>query len=188
MNSLPTLSPGLLSPSNSSNAIFEALAQHYNANDYPALGAARDTMDVWAKALATNDAPQQSVPLLSQTKEIPFSQILGAMDQRQAQRFLAELFDDIIPHLSSQKAFFEDLAKGLTQNGMSIDMSSEARLSQTLASAMIDQAAGALVDVQTQIRELTWVDDDLRSIQIDMELDVVTDGNKPSSNPRKLNF
>lgn len=188
MNNLPTLSPGLLSSSNSTSAIFDALARLHNAKDYVALDAARAVMDSWAETLAINDAPQQAVELLNQRQEIPFAQVLGAMDQAQAQRFLAELFDDIIPHLSSQKALFEDLAKGRAQNGMSIDMPDGARLSHVLAAAMMGQKEGMLLDIQTQIQELTWVDDNLRSIQIDMELDVVTDGNKPSSNPRKLNF
>ena len=188
MNNLPTLSPGLLSSSNSTSAIFDVLARLHNAKDYVALDAARAVMDSWAETLAINDAPQQAVELLNQRQEIPFAQVLGAMDQAQAQRFLAELFDDIIPHLSSQKALFEDLAKGRAQNGMSIDMPGGARLSHVLAAAMMGQKEGMLLDIQTQIQELTWVDDNLRSIQIDMELDVVTDGNKPSSNPRKLNF
>lgn len=180
---LPTLSPGLLGPQNSSRVILDALADlHFTRQP---LDGAREVLSCWAQALSHNEAPQQEVRLLEEGQEIPFAQILGAMDQAQAQRFLAELFEDIVPHFSSQKTFLADLRRGRTQNGMKIDMDGSSQMVLAMLGNLSDEQLAQMSS--THSHTLTWVDDDLRHVNTHVELELGT-GERQRSNPRNLHF
>lgn len=180
---LPALMPGLLGHQNSSRIILETLSElHYRGQP---LGEARQVLEKWAQVLSNNEAPQQEVVLLEEGRELPFGDILGAMDQAQAQRFLVELIEDIVPHFSSQKSFVANLRRGHTQNGMKINLDGNAKFVVAMLGGLSDKELAE--KIQTHLQSLTWVDDNLRQADTHVDVDVEI-GELPAGNTRRLNF
>lgn len=138
------------------------------------LDQARDTLLAWASESCQGQGRTDRFVLLDPDKDISFHEVLSQMELDQAQRFIDELIEDIVPQMASQQRLLD---------------------ASWLAGAL--EGAGTLDEIrelisssspQIQIEQLTWVDDHKRDahinlnvhFQVDFDEDVKSDsGRKP---------
>ena len=107
------------------------------------------------------------------------------MTRDQAGRFMGELFNEIIPHVASQRNYFLDLARGHTSSGAPI---TRAGLFARLAGALSAMNPAQLEEMaSTALRKLTWVDDGIAAIHSTAILEVeIRDGSSPRASTIKF--
>lgn len=152
--------------------LLDALAL-YHINRGPTLASARLVLERVADEMATGTGAAQSIVLTSADRTFSVAEIFTSMDRPQAGRFLDELFNDILPHIASQKSFLEDLSKGQTPSGMIVRQPLLQRVVGLLSGQSEERRAVAAA--QVQIRALTWVDDQKREIRPEGEIELVVD-------------
>lgn len=143
-----------LTPHSSTRDLMEELTRQYRSGD-SSLANSRLALEEWANQLATGDGSRKEVSLTRSDRIISISELFSGMDRPQAERFLAELFAEVIPHVSNQSRHLQDIARGHTKSGAPIKRTG---LLGRLAGA-INSMSPAQVVSSTRINSLTWVDD-----------------------------
>jgi hypothetical protein len=171
-------------------ALLDYLAEQHFSNDTQGLAVSRQRLDDWAGQVARGDGTQAEIKFLDHGNNLRVRDVLEPMDPAQAQRFIDELFLDIVPHLSSQRQFMADLMAGATHSGAKVDnpMFEHLRRMGVSAQDLPDNLEEILAGIQTQVQELTWVDDQARTIttRVDVEIHESLEG--LNTNERKLKF
>lgn len=160
-------------PSSTTRELLGYLTDEYNSRG-PGLAQMRLVMETWADEFARSTSTQKEVRFTAPDQDTSVQDFLSGMDRAQAGRFLAELFSDMVPHFASQKNFLRGIADGQTDSGMTVKRSGVlARVAGVLGNL-----PGLNIDahMSTEVRSLVWVDDDKRTIENQIELDMRTEG------------
>jgi hypothetical protein len=157
----------------STNELMSTLTQLHQSGQHSRLEFARQALTSWADTYSKNAAPQAEIEFLKEGKPISCADFFSAMNRPQAGRFIDELFTDVVPHMATQQTLLSDMARGYTGTGVRVHgegAGSHAPLVDALAKV---EALGA--DVQTEIENLTWVDDNLRTVTMHMNVEIRLD-------------
>lgn len=178
--SLPPLSG--LTPQSSTKELLGVLTDQYLAKD-TWFAASRRALDAWATEFAVGDGSRSTVELVSRHRDISIAEFFQGMDRAQAGRFLGELFNDIIPHLSSQQAHIQGLASGRTAAGAPVKRSGFLARVASVLKEMSDD--GLAPHTEVLVRDLTWKDDGLSGVESRASVEVsVNDQSSPGRRPK----
>lgn len=142
----------------------------------------------WADHLATGNGSKKKLELTSPDREISFVEFFSDMDRAQAERFIVELYRDIIPHYASQHQLFSDISKGKTSTGMRVKSTDFEKMVMGLIGSIPGAAAVFNAAVTTQITQLTWIDDNKNTIESSITLEMGIDANVKPTSGRGMKF
>lgn len=156
-----------LTPQASTQDLIDELTTQYLARS-PALAQSRLTLETWADAFSQSAQIKQDITLIKQGETISIEDFLVQMDRPQVSRFLGELFSDIIPHFATKKRLLSDIASGKSEGGMKVESGNFlSRLAQFF-SGQTEEEISRVATIEQ--RELTWIDDDARTIETSAEI------------------
>lgn len=167
---LPSRMSGDLLPEHSTRLVLDELAARHFAKE--PMEEAFDILTSWANNLSHSNTIRSEIKLTAEGRDISFADVLEAMNKPQSERFLKELFEHILPHLSSQQQLLEDLRNGHTQTGVAISMGTRSKLSQKILGFLTRGTNPLFTAVETQARSLTWVDDNKNTHEASLSLEV----------------
>lgn len=135
------------------------------------LDQARKQMAQWADTFAKGSGGQEKIVIMDPKEDITVAEVFSTMDRLQAERFLVELFRDIVPHMANQRKIIRDMEQGRAV-GTNDQSNPMAALMSELVKHLPDGFGDLFSSIQTQAQSLTWVDDNKNTIKTNLTLGI----------------